>query len=337
MFRAAKSTAICFLLGLSIVPSSGCAPANTPPEIVTLESRVRVVAPGDSVLIECTATDADEKDELTFEWAADRGTINGYANTIAWTAPVQEGLARITVTVGDGGEVTATESITVVVKRNTPPVVEGVTADLDWVRPGESIPIHCAAEDGDGDKLTYTWSTDCGEIAGEGDTVTWTAPGVETKCTISVVVDDGYDGRANGSLSLVSSIYEPLLVSSMTVAAVDEPAYLVARTDWYKVYWEDSYVIECFVPEPERIVSYEWSDGGPVAVFPVGAGNIAFEGAPSKIRWTAPKERVELDMTVTVRDEAGNTASKTIVLYVDTCTCAFSHGEDDESEEIESD
>ncbi|TFH34077.1 MAG: hypothetical protein E4G93_05915, partial [Dehalococcoidia bacterium] len=260
-----------------------------------------MVAPGDSVLIECVAAD-ENGDELAYEWTSDRGTINGYAGDIAWTAPAEEGLARVSVTVSDGGDVTASDSIAITVKRNQSPVVSGVTANLDWVRPGDSMELRCEAEDPDGDVLTYTWTADCGELSGEGSSVIWTAPDVETECTVTVVEDDGYEGRSKGSVSVVSSLNEPLLVAGMTVTAVDEPYYIVPRDDWYKVYWEDSYVIECLVNEPERIVSYEWSDGGPVATFPVGAERIVFEGGPSKIRWTAPKERGEYLLTVTARD-----------------------------------
>jgi len=330
VYRALKTSLVCVLSGLIVLPCAGCAVPNTPPSIVSLEARAPVVAPGDSVLVECVAEDADG-DELTYEWTSDRGTINGFTGVVAWTAPSEEGLARITVTVGDGGEDTDSRSVAIVVKSNKRPVIAGVTPDLDWVRPGESVLVRVAAEDGDGDPLTYTWSADCGQISGEGDTVTWTAPDVETACTVTVVVEDGYDGRTSASVSVVSSLYEPLLVTKMTVTPVDDPPYIVARNDWYKVYWEDSYVIECFVPEPGRIAAYEWSDGGPLATFPVGAERIVFEGGASKIRWTAPRVREEFTMTVTVTDVAGNKASKSITLYVDTCTCAFPAKGDEES------
>jgi predicted secreted protein len=322
VYRVLKTSLVCVLTGLIVLPLAGCTAPNTPPAIVSLEARARVVAPGDSVLVECVAEDADG-DALTYEWTSDRGTINGQAAAVAWTAPSEEGLARITVTVSDGGEESVRQSLAIVVRSNQRPVIAGVTADLDWVRPGESVLIRCAAEDGDGDVMKYTWSTTCGQISGEGDTVTWTAPDVETACTVTVVVEDGYDGRTSASVSVVSSLYEPLLIASMTVTPVDDPPYIVARNDWYKVYWEDSYVIECFVPEPGRIASYEWSDGGPVATFPVGVARIVFEGSPSRIRWTAPRVREEFTMTVTVTDVVGNKASKSITLYVDTCTCAF--------------
>lgn len=322
-------TGLCFI-GSIVLPLAGCSHPNNPPEIISLTTRSRVVAPGDSVLIECTAADADQKDKLAYEWSADRGTITGYEGVVAWTAPAEEGLARITVTVSDrSGEMT-TQSVAVIVKRNSPPVIQGVTADLEWVPPGGRVALRCVADDGDDDSLSYGWSPSCGVIEGEGDTVTWVAPETEMKCTITVIVDDGYDGRATGSVSIVSSRYEPLLVKGITVTPIDEPPYIVARTDWYKVYWEDSYAIECFVPDPDRIVLYEWSDGGAVAVFPVGVERIVFEGGPSKIRWTAPKAREELSLTVTVHDVDGNIASKTITLYVDTCTCAFPKSDQDE-------
>ncbi len=331
MYRVTGYAVACVALVLMLVPLSGCA-ADTPPVIVSLESRARLIAPGDSVLVECVASDVDG-DELTYEWTSDRGTINGHAGVIAWTAPAEEGVGRITVTVSDGGEVAATKSIAVTVKSNTPPVMNGVTADLDWIHPGESIEVRCDAEDPDGDTLTYTWTADNGEISGEGPIVTWTAPATEGKCQITVIADDGYEGLAKGTLSIVTSKYQPLLITDMTVTPITPPFYIVARNGTYKVYWEDSYDIECAASEPERIVSYEWSDGGTAVTFPVGAGNIAFESGPTVIRWTAPRERGEYTITVTARDAYGNEASKSIEVSVETCTCAFPKPEPVASEE----
>lgn len=324
MSRVGQAAAA-LMLTVMTVAFVGCASGNTSPEIVSLESRARVVAPGDSVLVECVAVDADA-DELTYEWEADRGAITGYAGVVAWTAPSDEGPARVTVTVSDGGEHAASMSTTVVVRRNTAPLVTGIASTLAWIRPGESVMLTCEAEDADGDMLTYTWSSACGLVSGTGATVTWTAPDSEGECVVAVTVDDGYDGTATASISVATAKYEPLLVTDMAVTPVDVPPYLVPRTNWYKVYWEDSYVIECFTTEPERIVSYEWSDGGPVAAFPVGTERIEFEGSPSKIRWTAPNERGEYTMTVTVRDGLGNEASKSITLFVESCTCGFPNG-----------
>ena len=167
--------------------------------------------------------------------------------------------------------------------------------------------------------------------SGEGSAVTWTAPAFDTDSTIEVIVEDGYGGRSKGAVSIVTSLFKPILVTGITVTPVEDPYHIVPRVDWYKVFWEDSYIIECSVSEPDRIVSYEWSDGGPVARFPVGAERIVFEGGPSKIRWSAPNARGEYQLTVVVRDEAGNSASKTVTMMVETCTCAFPKPEVEES------
>jgi hypothetical protein len=324
VYRTWGTVIVLTLLLAGAVPA-GCAPANSPPEITSLTPRSRVIAPGDSVLVECVATDVDG-DELTYEWASDRGATNGYAGVVAWTAPMEEGLARVTVTVTDGGEVTATGSVAIAVKRNTLPLVQGVTPAQPWVRPGEGVVVNCNAEDADGDTLTYTWSADCGQISGTGASVTWTAPDSEGECVVTVMVDDGYEGTATGSASIATSQFEPLLVTGMTVAPASTPAYLVPRNDWYKVYWEDEYVIQCTVTEPERIVSYEWSDGKTSATFPVNGERMVFDEDPSKVRWTAPRERGEYTMTVTVRDALGNGASKSITVFVESCTCGFPNG-----------
>lgn len=78
MYRVLKTSTVCILAGLIVLPFAGCAAPNTPPAIVSLEARAQVVAPGDSVLVECVAEDVDG-DTLSYEWTSDRGTVNGNA------------------------------------------------------------------------------------------------------------------------------------------------------------------------------------------------------------------------------------------------------------------
>lgn len=102
---------IVFLVG-------GCIPANqTPnqsPVITSLRAKQEMIAPLDSCLIECVASDKDE-DELVYVWSASEGGITGSKVAVAWTAPEQEGVYDIMVNVidGRGGEATGTVSITV--------------------------------------------------------------------------------------------------------------------------------------------------------------------------------------------------------------------------------
>ncbi len=327
MHRITKLTLSLLLFTWLVVPLAGCAPVHAAPEIVSLESRDTVIGPGDSVLIECVAL-AEDDGELVFDWTSDRGTFNGHAGVVAWTAPEQEGIARITVTVSNGAGESVSESIAITVKQNTRPVITGLTSNRDWVPPGETATIICAASDADGDDLTYLWSSDCGQIAGEGRMVTWTAPDSEGQCTIEVVVDDGFGGRASASISIASSLHEPLLVTEMVVTAVVDPNYLISYRDRYKIYRGDPMIIQAVVNEPDRILSYEWDDGGAVAKYPVGTERITFESGPTEIRWTSPKESGDYVITVTARGEGDKSATRSIVVNVDTCLCSFPNPED---------
>jgi len=302
---------------------SGCTPKNNPPQIVGLACRQEVVAPLDSCLIECVAEDEDG-DALEYEWSSDNGTINGYEGTVAWTAPDSEGIYKVTVSVSDGGEEPpASDTVTVIVKDNHYPAIDGLGADCDWVVPGENCEVRCQAEDMDGDVLTYPWSADCGEIVGDGATAMWTAPDFEADCTIRVVVSDGYGGERTASVGMRAAVDPPLVVTDMIVAPVDEPEYLNFYDERYKILKGKSCTIRCVVNEPARITSYEWSDGGPVSLFPVGGERFVFESGPSEIHWTAPMERGEYIIKVTARDDEGHFTEKSIVMKVETCACAF--------------
>ncbi len=335
MPRALKTFLLLSLIACLSMVWSGCALKNNPPQIVGLACRQEVVAPLDSCLIECIAEDEDG-DVLEYEWSSDSGTINGYAGTVAWTAPEEQGIYHVTVAVSDGGEgLPVSETVTVIVKDNHYPAIDGVGADCDWVVPGESCEIRCQAEDMDGDVLTYTWSADCGEVVGDGAVVMWTAPDFEADCSIRVVVSVGYGGERTASVVVRTAVDPPLVVTDMVVTPVDEPEYLKFYDERYKILKGKTCTIRCVVNEPGRIVSYEWSDGGPVCLFPVGSERFVFDSGPSEIRWTAPLERGEYIIRVIARDAEGHFAEKSIVMKVETCTCAFktSSTESEEPEE----
>ncbi|MBE9505937.1 MAG: hypothetical protein IMY84_03900 [Chloroflexi bacterium] len=319
------------IAGVSTV-LSGCAPKNSPPEIVGLVCRQEVIAPLDSCLIECVAEDRDG-DALEYEWSSDSGMINGYAGTVAWTAPAEEGIYHVTVEVSDGGEeLPVSDTVAVIVKDNHYPAIDGLGTDCDWVHPGESCEVRCQAEDMDGDVLTYAWSADCGEVVGNSATATWTAPDFEADCSIRVVVSDGYGGERTATVVVRAAVDPPLVVTDMVVTPVDEPEYLKFYDERYKILKGKSCTIRCVVNEPGRIVSYEWSDGGPVCLFPVGSERFVFKSGPSEIHWTAPMERGEYVIRVIARDAGGHFAEKSIVMKVETCACAFKTSSTDSEE-----
>ncbi len=88
--------------------------ANHRPAITSLEVEPERVLSSGSCQIVCTASDRDG-DELSYNWSASGGGINGEGATVTWTAPNSEGSYNVTVTVTDGrgGEVMNQVTITV--------------------------------------------------------------------------------------------------------------------------------------------------------------------------------------------------------------------------------
>lgn len=199
---------------LALISSSACTPPTPPPpppppnqppiiESITAEKEIPILA---ETQVVAKASDADG-DILTYQWSADGGTIEGGGNTITWTAPATTDNYTIKVTVSDGRDtVTQSTTIATIDKPNQPPVISGLIIDgsppatENRVKPWTITTIHCKAQDPDGDNLNYLWRATCGKIEGEGGTVTWIAPGANGSCTITVMVNDGKDGKAEASI-----------------------------------------------------------------------------------------------------------------------------------------
>lgn len=132
----------------------------------------------------------------------------GEGSNITWVAPNVTGNYTVRVTVADGKGGTATNSATIAVteKPNQPPVISGIT--INGNPPGEenlvkqlaTTTLQCKAEDPDGDNLNYLWRASCGNVIGKGSTVSWVSTGRNEECTVTVMVNDGRDGKAEESI-----------------------------------------------------------------------------------------------------------------------------------------
>jgi len=294
-----------------LLASSCTTVANHQPIITSLEAEADWTTPLDTLQVTCTASDPDG-DELSYNWLASGGEINGEGTTVTWTAPDSAGSYNVTVTVTDGRGGEVTKQVTITARANSPPTINSLVADADWTTPSGSLQVTCNALDPDGDELSYEWSTTGGDISGAGAAVNWTAPEEFGTYNITVVVTDGHGMESTWpSVSLSVATGTPPTIEDLIVTA--EHKYLKKTTTGYKVGKTKEFDIECIASNTSGELVYEWSCDG---------GEISGEG--SMITWTAPDASIEVTVTVVVIDVADNSVSKSIILNVVPCSaCTF--------------
>jgi hypothetical protein len=287
--------------------------ANHRPAITSLEAELEKVLLGGSCQIVCTATDRDG-DELSYNWSASGGGINGEGATVTWTAPDPAGFYDVTVTVTDGRGGQVTSQVTIEVRANESPTIASLIADADWALPSGSLNVTCNASDPDGDELSYEWSTTGGNISGTGATVSWTAPQEVGTYNVTVVVADGYGGSDTKMLPISVAPEQPPVIEELLITKDRYGhCYLKKYSGGYYVGREQMYDIECVVADTNLELFYEWSCTGGV-----------LSGEGPLVAWTAPNTSGKVTVTVTAADTAGNMASKSLVLKVVSCsTCTF--------------
>jgi len=285
--------------------------ANHRPAITSLEAEPAKVIPSGSCQIACNASDRDG-DELSYNWSASGGEINGEGATVTWTAPHPAGSYNVTVTVTDGRGGDVMSYVIIEVRANRSPTITSLVADADWTLPLGSLNVTCDASDPDGDELSYEWVTDRGDITGTGPEVIWTAPQEVGTYNVIVVVTDGHGEEDTREVPLSVALGTPPTIENLIVTA-NGHKYLRESTAGgdYDVWKAREYNIECIASNTSVGVVYDWSCDG---------GEISGEG--STITWTAPnKTVVEATVTVIVSDIAGNSVAKNIVFTVPSCTC----------------
>ena len=283
---------------------------NHQPAIASLAAPERVV-PSGSCLIVCNATDRDG-DELSYNWSASAGQLNGEGATVTWIAPNSVGSYNITVTVTDGHGNNITQQTIIEVRTNRAPTITDLTADADWTLPSGTVQLTCTAADTDEDELSYEWTATGGAISGAGAAVNWTAPQGVGAHNVTVVVKDDHGSSDKRTLCVTVVTAQPPNVEDLLVTA--DHCYLRESSWGYKVGQGQEYHIECIVSDNSSIASYSWAcDDGEV----VGEGSV--------ITWTAPNNYLErTTVTVTVSNVAGNAICRTVVFQVVSCSpCTF--------------
>lgn len=301
--------AVIAVAAMLFLASSCTTSTNNQPTIASLEPESERVVPLGSLEVICTASDPDG-DDLSYDWSASAGEIDGTGDTITWVAPASEGSYSVAVVVTDGRGGEVTDYVTITVRANNPPAIASLTADAEWATPSGNLQMTCTASDPDGDELSYEWSASGGGISGTGAVASWTGPQEVGTYEVTVVVTDGYGGSATKTLSVSVLTGQPPTIEALLITA--DHCYLKAYSEGYYVGKEQMYDIECIVADTNIKLFYEWSCTG---------GDLSGEG--SLIAWTAPNTSGYVTVTVTVSDVADNTASKDITLNIVNCSPCF--------------
>jgi hypothetical protein len=294
--------------------ASSCTTSNNnDPTIAGLEPEAEQVVPLSSLQVTCTASDSDG-DELSYDWSASAGQIDGMGDSATWIAPASEGSYSVAVLVTDGHGGQATDSVIIAVRINNTPAIASLTASENWTTPSGNLQVTCSTLDLDGDELSYDWSATAGSISGTGSVVDWAAPEQVGTYVVTVVVTDDYGASATKTLSLSVLTGEPPNIQALLVTA--EHCYLKATPLGYLVGKEQEYHIECIVAATSVELLYEWSctDGQ--------ISETSQDG--SIITWIAPDEHIYVTIAVVVSDIAGNMVSQDVFLEVVDCSyCTF--------------
>jgi hypothetical protein len=180
---------------------------NHAPSIRSLTASKDWITMSGSVVLTCVASDSD-RDELSYQWSADGGRISGTGAAANWTAPNELGIYTITVVVKDGYGGEDRDFVRLAVDSGAPPTVEKLIVtpegypylrksgtpgcDFDvWKGSPNNLTeydIECIASGTGG--LTYSWycKEGDGQISGEGQKITWTAPNKQSEGAVSVDV-----------------------------------------------------------------------------------------------------------------------------------------------------
>jgi hypothetical protein len=200
LINTKRCLAIMVIMAVAVLLLTSSCTANYPPTITSVEAETDWTAPLGSIHVICNASDP-EGDELSYEWSANGGSINGTGPEVTWTAPEEVGMYDITVVVEENFGRKVTGAIALTASNGTPPIIENliVTATHKYLKKtttGYKVAktynyhIECIALNTTSGELVYEWSCTGGEISGNSSSITWTAPNTEGYVTVKVKVFD---------------------------------------------------------------------------------------------------------------------------------------------------
>lgn len=201
---------------------------NTWPVASGVTAAPAQIAPGETVALDLSATDADG-DSLSYSWTDGGGDCAGSfsaddAEDPSWTAPASApaaGTCTLAVTISDGRGGQTTASVLVHVgdlpSSNIAPRITGTFQSALTVSAGDVVTFRISAEDPEGAPLSFAWTTTSGTLgtpttSGGNSEVSWTAPNAGTSSEIHVSITDG----AGGETTHVFTVSGPTVARTFT-------------------------------------------------------------------------------------------------------------------------
>jgi Bacterial Ig domain len=224
------------LAALALLAALGCNNGDTPPlgpsenrapEIRSITLTPAVVPPRGSAVLRVDASDPDG-DRLFYHFTAQAGTVTADPSTPGQATYVHtgagEGADRVTVTVTDSRNASATLSRTVPLQGNRGPQV--VIQGKEQCHPPCSVTLTAVAADADQDTLDYVWSG-CASGHDIIATCSLSAPG---DAVAAATVSDGQGGLTTAVFTVRGTNHTPTIQGRQD-APQGEPRLLVFEND----------------------------------------------------------------------------------------------------------
>jgi hypothetical protein len=293
--------------------------ANVGPIIDSLVLSSTYVLPEGSTTVQATAHDPNANDTITFAWSAGPSGGVFFAPSAAetdWTAPSTEGDQTLVVTVTDSHGASASASVVVHVTANPEvgrtdadievtfndwPVVANLLADPGSITVGSPVALVATATDGDGDALSYAWTSSCASGSFSSTTASATsftlpAGTIDASCEFIVEVGDGRGGSTTGRTTL--PVGKPQVLEAPAITGTVQSVREVDANG------SVSLSVDASDPQGSAL-TFQW-------VSPAGTfSNQVDDNGVSQVIWTAPATaNTDFTISVIVADSAGASVTR---------------------------
>ena len=189
--------------------------------IKSLASSTDQLELGASSSIYCTTSGAES---VSYQWFVNDELQEASVSELSYT-PVELGEVKIKVIATfDGQSVSDSLDIEVVELIPEPPVINAISSESNWFRPGANFSVEASVTDPKGLDLTYNWSVTGGEFVSENGAAIEVSAEEEGVVSVMLTVTNGTESSTSIKEFLIveqNSLPEPVLQLSMNETVSD--------------------------------------------------------------------------------------------------------------------